>query len=313
MTPRRAGLFRLSDHDDDETQGAMGFLEHLEELRKRLIRACIAIAVGMAVSAIFIDRIANFVLDQIFRTLPPGSALIYTNPSEGFSFWFNITLIAGLVLAAPFVMYQVWSFIAPGLYRHEKKFVVPFVLMTALGTVGGVLFTNYVLFPGMMRFFAAFSGPRLRMMPSISDTFDHYIRMMIGMVIVFQLPTLVFFLAKFRLVTARFLRRHFLHFVLIAFIVAAVLTTSGDPWNQTAFALPMIGLYLISIVIAWIVGPKAEKDSGDGGSKKLAVAPPPTPLVWRIPWYEMKNSSLSFATGPPSVNPNWFCLSTPRF
>ena len=270
MTPfvnrRRSG-----DTDRDEDAGTMGFLEHLEELRKRLIRSCIAVGVGMALSAIFIDRIANFVLNQILRTLPADSALIYTNPSDGFAFWFNITLIAGLLLSAPFVMYQVWGFIAPGLYTHEKKFVVPFVLLTTIGTILGALFSNYVLFPGMMKFFAAMSSPRLRMLPSINDTFDHYIRMMLAMILVFQMPSLVFFLAKFRLVTARFLWRQFKYAVLVSFIVAAVLTTSPDPWNQTAFALPMIALYLISIVIAWIVGPKGEKESPSNASRKLGL------------------------------------------
>ena len=262
---------RSRDTDRDEDAGTMGFLEHLEELRKRLIRSCIAIGVGMALSAIFIDRIANFVLNQILRTLPADSALIYTNPSDGFAFWFNITLIAGLLLSAPFVMYQVWGFIAPGLYTHEKKFVVPFVLLTTIGTILGALFSNYVLFPGMMKFFAAMSSPRLRMMPSINDTFDHYIRMMLAMILVFQMPSLVFFLAKFRLVTARFLWRQFKYAVLVSFIVAAVLTTSPDPWNQTAFALPMIALYLISIVIAWIVGPKGENESGSNATRKLGL------------------------------------------
>jgi len=247
----------------------MGFLDHLEELRKRLIRSCIAIAIGMAVSAIFIDRIANFVLAQILRTLPPNSALIYTNPSEGFSFWFNLALIAGVVLAAPFVMYQVWGFIAPGLYANEKKFVVPFVLLTTIGTIVGALFSNYLLFPGMMKFFSTFSGKYLVMMPSINDTFDHYIRMMIGMVVVFQMPTLVFFLAKLRLVTARFLWRHLGYAILIIFTIAAFLTSSPDAWNQTMFALPMIGLYLISIVIAWIVAPRREKEVEVGTSSKL--------------------------------------------
>jgi sec-independent protein translocase protein TatC len=273
MTPWRAVRPEPRSRDEnDSPDGAMGFLDHLEELRRRLIRSCIAIGVGMAISAIFVDRIANFVLDQIIRTLPAGSALIYTNPSEGFSFWFNITLIAGLVLSAPFVMYQVWSFIAPGLYASEKKFVVPFVLLTAIGTVTGALFGNYVLFPGMMRFFSTFSSKHLIMMPSINDTFDHYVRMMIGMVVVFQMPTLVYFLARLRLVTARFLWRHLGHAILVIFIVAALLTTSTDPWNQTIFALPMIGLYLISIVIAWIVAPRREKDqASQGASAKIGL------------------------------------------
>lgn len=270
MTPAFGTRKRQTEErDNDAPNGAMGFLDHLEELRKRLIRSCIAIAVGMGVSALFIDRIANFVLGQILRTLPANTALIYTNPSQGFSFWFNLTLIGGLVLAAPFVMYQVWGFIAPGLYASEKRFVVPFVLLTTVGTVGGAMFSNYVLFPGMMKFFATFSSNRLVMMPSIDDTFDHYIRMMIGMVVVFQMPTLVFFLAKLRLVTARFLWRQFGYAILIIFIVAALLTSSGDPWNQTMFALPMIGLYLISIVIAWIVAPRREKQVDGGTSSTL--------------------------------------------
>ncbi len=273
MTPWRSARPQPTKPDDhDARDGAMGFLDHLEELRKRLIRSCIAIAVGMGVSAIFVDRIANFVLDQIIRTLPAGSALIYTNPSEGFSFWFNITLIAGLVLAAPFVMYQVWGFIAPGLYASEKKFVVPFVLLTAVGTASGALFGNYVLFPGMMKFFSAFSSKHLVMMPSINDTFDHYVTMMIGMVVVFQMPTLVYFLARLRLVTARFLWRHLGHAILVIFIVAALLTSSPDAWNQTMFALPMIGLYLISIVIAWLVAPKQTMEwPSRGTSAKLGL------------------------------------------
>jgi len=267
MTPWRAARHEQHKRDDDDLRdGAMGFLYHLDELRRRLIRSCIAIAVGMAISAVFVDRIANFVLDQIIRTLPAGSALIYTNPSEGFSFWFNITLIAGLVLSAPVVMYQVWGFIAPGLYASEKKFVVPFILLTSAGTATGAMFGNYVLFPGMMKFFATFSSKHLIMMPSINDTFDHYVTMMIGMVVVFQMPTLVYFLARLRLVTARFLWKHLGYAILIIFIVAALLTTSTDPWNQTIFALPMIGLYLISIVIAWIVAPKRDKESASSGT-----------------------------------------------
>jgi len=272
MTPWRSARPQPRREEDDVRDGAMGFLDHLEELRRRIIRSCIAIGIGMAVSAIFIDRIANFVLSQILRTLPAGSALIYTNPSEGFSFWFTLALIAGVVLAAPFVMYQVWGFIAPGLYASEKKFVVPFVLLTSVGTIAGALFSNYFLFPGMMKFFSTFSSKYLIMMPSINDTFDHYTKMMLGMVVVFQMPTLVYFLAKLRLVTARFLWRHMKYAILIIFIVAALLTSSTDAWTQTMFALPMIGLYLISIVIAWIVAPKQEKESPSRGtSAKLGL------------------------------------------
>lgn len=236
----------------------MGFLDHLDELRTRLIRSCIAIAAGMTVAFCFVDRLADFVLAPTLRMLPPGTTLIYTKPGEGFSFYLNVALIGGVALAMPFVTFQVWRFIAPALYTNEKKLVIPFVILTTLGTLGGALFTHYVLFPGMMAFFGTFDSRVMKFEPRVEDTFDLYKNMMLGMVVVFQMPALVLFLARMRLVTARFLWRHIKYAILIIFIVAAVLTPSPDPWDQSVFAAPMIALYLLSIGIAWLVGPKRE-------------------------------------------------------
>jgi sec-independent protein translocase protein TatC len=258
--------------DDDPGDGGMGFLEHLDELRSRIIRSCLAIAVGMVVAFIFVDRIADFVLSPTLTLLPPGSSLILTKPGEGFAFYVDLALIGGIVLSAPFVTYQVWRFIAPGLYAKEKRFVVPFMILTTAGTIAGALFSHYMLFPSMMAFFRTFNSPRMKFMPRVEDTFDLYRNTLIGMVAVFQIPTLVFFLAKMRLVTARFLWRNVKYAILIIFIVAAVLTPSADPWNQTIFALPMIGLYLISIGIAWLVAPRHEDDAaGPHGSPHLRL------------------------------------------
>lgn len=259
--------------DDDPADGRMGFLEHLDELRRRLIRACIALGVGMLIAFLFVDRIADLVLAPTLRILPPGTDLIATKPGETFSFYLNVALIGGVVLSAPLVMYQVWRFIAPGLYAKEKKLVVPFLLLTTAGTIGGVLFTHYVMFPAMMAFFAKFSAGRLRFLPRLEDTFDLYLNMLLGMVVVFQIPTLVLFLAKMRLVTARFMWRHLKHAILIIFIGAAVLTPSADPWNQTIFAAPMIALYLISIGIAWLAAPKRQAEaSTDSPKLRLVIA-----------------------------------------
>ena len=238
----------------------MGFLEHLDELRNRLIRSCIAVGVGMLVAFVFVERIADFVLAPTLRMLPPGASLITIKPGEGFSFYLDLALIGGVVLAAPFVTYQVWRFIARGLYAKEKKFVVPFVLLTTIGTLGGAAFSHYILFPAMIAFFRTFDSPRMRFMPRVEDTFELYKNTLIGMVAVFQIPTLVFFLAKMRLVTARFLWRNIKYAILIIFVVAAVLTPSPDPWNQTVFAAPMIAMYLISIGIAWLVGARRGKE-----------------------------------------------------
>ena len=164
-----------------------------------------------------------------------------------------------------------WLFIAPGLYANEKKFVVPFVLLASIGTLCGAAFSHFVLFPGMMSFFATVKPPYMKFMPRVEDNFDQYMKMLIGMVIVFQMPTLVFFLAKLRLVTARFLWRHIKYAILGSFIAGAVLTSSADPWNQTAFAAPILLLYVISIGIAWLVGPKRHKETSSSGSTALRL------------------------------------------
>jgi len=204
--------------------------------------------------------------------LPSGSELVFIRPGEGFSFEMSLTFIAGFVLAAPFVMYQVWLFIAPGLYAKEKKFAIPFVVLTTLGTVAGAVFSHYVLYPSMMGFFGTFSTPRIKFMPRLEDTVDLYLRMMLGMVVVFQIPTTVFFLSKMRLITARFLWRNLKYAVLIIFIAAAVLTPSPDPWNQIAFALPMLALYVLSIAIAWMVRPSEVSASNSSSQLRLVVA-----------------------------------------
>ena len=137
----------------------MGFLEHLDELRTRIIRAAIGVAAGMLIAFAFYDRLADFVLRPILASLPNGTSLVFIKPGEGFSFYLNISLIGGLLLSAPFVMYQVWRFIAPGLYANEKKLVVPFVTLTSLGSLGGAAFSHYVLFPALMTFYGESARP----------------------------------------------------------------------------------------------------------------------------------------------------------
>src|SRR5476651_2649136 len=245
------------DEDDDSpAAGKMSFLEHLDELRKRLVNSAIAIAVCVVVGFAAINRIVDFILAPTRQALPPGVKLIYTEPGEAFGLYVQIALIVGVVLASPFIMYQVWKFIAPGLYSNEKRLAIPFVLFTTVGFVGGAAFNHYIAFPFMMAFFASFHSPDLQFMPRLEDTFGLYAWMLVGMGIVFQMPAVVFFLAKMKLITARFLISNFGYAFLIIFIIAAVITPTGDMMTQTIFAAPMVILYIISIVIAWVVGPK---------------------------------------------------------
>src|SRR5262245_17032321 len=212
------------DDDDDAQSGKMSFLEHLDELRRRIVNACIAIAVGVVLTFAFIDRIFNFLLAPTRRALPPGVKLIYTQPGEAFSLYVTVALIAGAVVAAPFIMYQLWLFIAPGLYSNEKRMAIPFVVLTTAGFILGAAFNHYIAFPFMMAFFASFNTPDLAFMPKLEDVFGLYSKMLIGMGIVFQMPAVVFFLAKMKLVTARFLIEQFKYAFLIIFVVAAVIT-----------------------------------------------------------------------------------------
>lgn len=247
----------------DRLIGGKTLIGHLEEFRRRLVRMAIGVAVGMLVAFIYIDRVIAFIFEPTRRMLPPGTALIYTQPGEAFGLYINVALLVGAVLASPYLFYQVWRFIAPALYSREKRFAIPFVLLTTIGAVGGAAFSHYIVFPYMIAFFGTFSSSELTFMPQVSDVFGLYLKMLGGMVVVFQMPTFAFFLAKMGLVTAGWLWKNIKYAILLIFIAAAVLTPSADPWNQTVFAAPMIVLYLVSIVIAWLVGRPAKSAVGD--------------------------------------------------
>ena len=261
----KSGALQVPPEDpndqDDFAEGKMSFLEHLEELRKRIINACLGIAAGIALSFFFIQGIFEFLMAPANATLPEGSRLIYTQPTEAFALYIQISLISGAVLASPWIMYQVWRFIAPGLYANEKRFVVPFVLFSTVGFVAGAAFNHYIAYPFIMTYFASFNTPNLVYMPQLSYVFGLYVKMLLGLGVIFQMPTVVFFLAKMKVLTARFLIRQFKLAVLLIFITAAVVTPTGDPVTLGIFAAPMIGLYLLSIAIAFIVGPKRPKTS----------------------------------------------------
>src|ERR1041385_1679311 len=261
------------DREDEEDDGEakMSFLEHLDELRKRIIYSAISIGVGFGISFLFIQQLFDFVMKPLAAGLPAGQHLIYTEPTEAFVLYIQIAAIAGLVLALPLVMTQVWLFIAPGLYAHEKKMAIPFILMSSIFFILGAAFSHYVVFPLTWKFFISFPSDYLTFMPRIEPAFALYIKMILAFGVVFQMPTIVLFLARMGVITAGFMWKHTKYAVLIIFIVAAVVTPSGDMFTQTAMATPMIGLYLFSIILAWAFGKKKRKDddedeSFDGGS-----------------------------------------------
>jgi sec-independent protein translocase protein TatC len=246
---------RWSQHDSDELAGAkMSFLEHLDELRKRLVYALVSLAVGVGIACLFLERIVQFVLRPMQQMLPAGGKLIFTEPPEAFMLYIRVAIIAGLVIGAPLIMIQVWLFISPALYPKERRFAIPFVFFASAGFIGGAAFSHYVVFPVMWKFFASFSNDFVVFMPRIEDAFGLYIKMVVAMALVFQMPTVVFFLARFGLVTARMMIKYFKYAVLVIFIVAAVITPSQDMASQMIVGVPMLGLYILSILIALVFG-----------------------------------------------------------
>ena len=176
----QSGVLPLPPDEDDDSPsaGKMSFLEHLDELRKRIVNSAIAIGVCVVVGFAFIERIVNFILAPTRAALPPGVKMIYTEPGEAFGLYVQIAMIMGIVMASPFIFYQVWKFIAPGLYSNEKRMAIPFVLFSTLGFVGGAAFNHYISFPFMMAFFASFNTPDLAFMPKLDDVFGLYTKML---------------------------------------------------------------------------------------------------------------------------------------
>ena len=243
----------VDEEDDDEgIGGKMSFLEHLDELRQRLIKALLAVLVGFLVAIVFIDPIFDFVMAPLQAILPAGGKLIYTEPTEAFMLYMKMAALVGLMIALPVVLWQVWAFIAPGLYAHEKRFAIPFVMMSTAFFIGGALFSHYVVFPAMWRFFASFSTETVEFAPRIEPVFSLYVRMALGMGAVFEMPTLVMFLARVGMVTPRFLIRNVKYAILVIFVIAALVTPSPDVVSQFLLALPMMVLYVFSIFVAWV-------------------------------------------------------------
>jgi sec-independent protein translocase protein TatC len=242
----------LTDEDPlDPASAKMSFLEHLDELRKRLIASVIALLVGCAIAFIFVSRIQAFIMEPLVKLLPSGQ-IIYTDGFEPFMLVMKIGALGGLMIASPFIIWQLWLFIAPGLYTHEKRFAIPFVLFSTIFFLAGALFSHYVAFPWTWQFFISWETQYMKFLPSIKPLFGTYVKMLLAFGLIFQMPTLVFFLARMGVVSAGFLIKNAKYAVLIIFIVAAVLSPGTDVVSQALMAGPMLGLYCISILVAWI-------------------------------------------------------------
>jgi sec-independent protein translocase protein TatC len=259
--PAPSGDDEPNDEDPEEAlDGRMTFLEHLDELRKRLTHSVVALLVGFLASFAFIGRINEVVYQRLVADVP-GGKLIFTEPTEAIFLYIKIAAVAGLLLALPYIMWQVWLFIAPGLYSKEKKLAIPFAVGSSSLFIAGAAFSHFVLFPAAWRFFAGFSNEWLEFMPRIAPVWGLYVKLLLAMGLVFQMPVLMFVLARLGIVSAGFLMRNIKYAVLIIFIVAAVITPDPSPVGQALVAAPMIILYMLGVGIAYLFGKSPKKDN----------------------------------------------------
>jgi len=237
---------------------SMTFLEHLSDLRKRLFFSFLALIVGIIPAWIFSKDLFNILAIPVYKFLPEGEKLAFIKLTDPFMLYIKVSFLASIFFMSPIIFYQFWLFIAPGLYRKEKKYVIPFVLFTSVFFISGALFGFFVVFPWAVRFFLSM-GSEFQAMITVDKYFSLVLRVHLGIAVVFELPTLTFFLARMGILTAKWMIKNFKYAVLAVFIVAAIITPTPDMVTQSIIAVPMLALYGLSVLIALIFGRKKEK------------------------------------------------------
>ncbi len=234
----------------------MSLMEHLAELRSRLIHSTVALLIGFAVAYYFHERL----FDIVQRPMDVAHyQLNFTHPTDGLNLYLKTALYGGGILAAPYILYQVWLFISPGLYSNEKKYVWPFMFTTVFLFLGGAFFGYHWVLPGALKVLIGDFGHRFRPIITIDDYTGFFSAIIFGLGISFELPVVVFFLALFGITDAKFLIKNARYAILVIFIIAAIICPLPDPLSMCFFAMPMLVLYALSIGIAYMVHPARKK------------------------------------------------------
>jgi sec-independent protein translocase protein TatC len=234
----------------------MSLMEHLDELRRRIVHSALYLAVGFLFAYYFHEKLYGFVQAPLDRL---HIKLNYTHPMDPLNLYLQVSLIGGAILASPFILYQVWLFIAPGLYQKERRFVVPFMAATVGLFLIGAFFGYSFVLPGALKILIVDFGSRFNSIITIEEYTGFFMSVILGLGISFEMPVLIFFLAMFGIVSPKFLWKNIRYAILAVFLVAAIITPSPDPWTMCIYAVPMLALYLIGIAVAWWVHPSRKK------------------------------------------------------
>ena len=234
----------------------MSLMEHLDELRKRIVRSAIFLFLGFIVAYIFHERLFALVQAPLSNI---GKTLVFTHPMDPLNVYLQVSLIGGAILASPFILFQVWLFIAPGLYQKERRFVVPFMAATVGLFLTGAAFGYFWVLPGALKILIVQFGHNFTSMVTIEEYSGFFLSIILGLGISFEMPILIFFLAMFGIVSPKFLWKNMRYAVLAIFLVAACICPSPDPWTMCIYAVPMLALYVLGIGIAWWVHPSRRR------------------------------------------------------
>jgi sec-independent protein translocase protein TatC len=246
------------EQQEEELSGQMSFFDHLGELRRRILNSLIAVGVAFAACWYFADEIF-----RVFRTLidESGAKLNQTEFTDAFTVQLKMALMAAIFLASPFILAQVWLFISPGLYRRERRYAGPFVVSATILFVLGGLFAYYIALPTGLKFLIDMGkGLEIETLISVSLAFNLVFALIVGMGVVFEIPALIFLLSRIGIVSGPFLLKNMKYAVLGCFVAAAIITPTGDIGNMMILAVPMLGLYIVGILVAFIFGKKRRRD-----------------------------------------------------
>ncbi|HEY0263792.1 MAG TPA: twin-arginine translocase subunit TatC [Granulicella sp.] len=246
---------RAAVSDRAELPG-MSLMEHLEELRKRILRSLTYLIIGFAVAYAFHTQLVTYIQQPL---LDIGLKMTQTHPTDALNLYLKTSLVCGAIFASPFILYQVWLFISPGMYAHEKRYVWPFMSATVALFLAGAWFGYRWVLPGAMKILIEDFGKNFTHMITIEDYTGFFLAVILGLGVTFELPVLIFFLALFGIVDAKFLLQHIRYAILAIFIVAAIICPTPDPIGMCLFASPMLVLYMIGVLAAWIVHPDRRK------------------------------------------------------
>ena len=242
---------------------------HLQELRKRLILSFVAVGVGFGICYGFSETLFDILAFPLLRVMPQGGTLVFTSVAEAFFTYMKVGFIGGLILAFPFVLYQVWAFVAPGLYRHERRYVVPFVFLGSVFFGMGILFCYFVVLPIGFKFLLGYATDFIKPMPSIKEYLSFSVKFLLAFGIVFEFPVVLLLLAKIGVIDAKILARQRKYAILVIFIFAAVMTPP-DVISQVLLALPLMGLYELSILLSRLFGKKQVSQASEKGTEGRA-------------------------------------------